>query len=97
MSQPLKVATPAVVVSEQFNTEPLPVVTASATAALLVVTVLPNVSWIVTTGCLAKVTPATVLAEGCVVMMSLVGVDGVMVNAGLLTADARPPEAAVTT
>jgi hypothetical protein len=50
MSHPLKVATPDVVVSAQFSNAPGPVVTASDTAALLVVTVLPNVSSIVTTG-----------------------------------------------
>jgi hypothetical protein len=39
--QPLKAATPAVVVSEQPVKLPVPVVTDRATAALLVVTVLP--------------------------------------------------------
>jgi hypothetical protein len=97
MKQPLKVAIPEVVVSEQPATLPLPVVTARATVELLEVTTLPNGSSIVTTAWRENATPATVVAAGCVVMMSLLAPAGVIENAGLLVAELTPLEVAVTT
>ena len=68
---PAKLATPADAVAVTVpDNVPLPVVNAGVTTRVESapdVTVLPNWSSIVTTGCCANATPATVLAEGCVV------------------------------
>jgi hypothetical protein len=71
---PLKSATPATafidVVPPKVPDPVLNVKTTLAVASEPVVTVLPYVSWIVTIGCVAKATPATVLELGCVVKAS---------------------------
>jgi hypothetical protein len=66
MEQPLKAATPAVVVAVQPVNDPGPDAMLRVTACVFVVTVLPPASRIVTTGCVPKALPP-VAAPGSVV------------------------------
>ncbi len=94
--QPANVATPATAVRGlvvQLTLVPPPV-TARVTALVSPVTVLPYVSWTVTTGWAANAVPATVDAEGCVVNATLAAAAAVIVKL-LLAAWASAPSVAV--
>ena len=93
--QPANVATPAdavfgfAVQVRMAPGVPVPLVMASDTALVSVVTVLPLASWTVTTGCVPKLVPAVLLAPGDVVNASFAGTPAVMLNV-LLVAEVRP-------
>ena len=76
VTTPLDAATATVPLSV-----PSPVCRLAVTVRELSVTVLPNSSWMVTTGCWANATPATVLLEGSVVTTILLAAAKVIVSA----------------
>jgi hypothetical protein len=90
----LNVATPSteetVVVPAR---DPGPAARVSVTDAVESVTVLPNASWTVTTGCVANATPATVEEDGWVVNARFDAVAKVMSNV-LDVAEVKEPDAA---
>ena len=87
---PVKSATPATALIEVVPPRvPGPVVRVSPTLAVESVpdvTVFPNWSSIVTTGCCENATPSTVLAEGCVVNTIWLAAANVIAKAGLVVA-----------
>ena len=75
---------------------PVPVVSVRVIEFVAPVTVLPPASWTVTTGCVAKATPATVLADGCVVNASFAAGPTATLKE-LLSADVSEPSVALST
>ena len=81
IERPLYVTIPLEAANETVpSSVPSPVCNVAVTVNVLSVTVFPNASWIVTTGCCANATPSTVLAEGCVVTASLFAAANVIVS-----------------
>jgi hypothetical protein len=77
--KPLNVATPLIALTVAVP-DSVPELTATVTDADESVTVFPNASWTVTTGCDANATPATVDADGCVVNANFDAVANVTSN-----------------
>jgi hypothetical protein len=95
--QPAKVTTPLAAASGLAEVqESVPAFTDNVTGRLLVVTVFPKMSWTTTTGCAVNAVPLGVVA-GVDEKLKLLAAAGVIVNAGVLVADVRPLEVAVTT
>jgi len=90
--KPLNVATPLTALTVAVPAK-VPALTATVTDAVESVTVFPNASWTVTTGCDANATPATVDADGWVVNANFDAVAKVMSNV-LDVAEVREPDAA---
>jgi hypothetical protein len=92
--QPLKAATPAVVVDVHPDRVPLPVVSARVTPSVSEVTVLPPASSMVTVGCVPKAVPP-VAPAGSVVNTSCAGSPTVTANGALERVNVSPASLAV--
>jgi hypothetical protein len=91
--KPANVTTPFTAFTEDVP-DNVPELTVSEIESLdVVVTVFPNASWTVTTGCVANAVPATVEEDGCVVNANFDADANVMSNV-LDVAPVRLPDAA---